>query len=183
MSAQHRHFGIIPDGGRRWAKREGRSLVEAYSSSVARILELARMAYQAGYHEVSVYCLSLANLDRPAAEVDAVFDTMRACLHQVEAFAAGDSNVDIRAIGETERLPEDLQQRFAAMSRSSGGPALNLLVAYDSGLELQRAQQRAGNTPIDLSHFDLPTPLQVIFRSRGVPCSADSFPFKVNTLI
>ena len=80
------------------------------------------MAYQAGYHEVSVYRLSLANLDRPAAEVDAVFDTMRACLHQVEAFAADDSNVDIRAIGETERLPEDLQQRFAAMSRSAGDP-------------------------------------------------------------
>ena len=183
MSTEHRHFGIIPDGGRRWAKREGRSLIDAYSCSVSRILELAHMAYDAAYDEVSVYCLSLANLDRPKAEVDAVLETLRACLHQVEDFAAGDTFQYVRVIGELERLPGDLQQRFAEMSRDRSGPALNLLVAYDARLELHRAQQRAGSTPVELHHFDVQTPLQVIFRSAQGNLLSGFLPFQSPTAV
>ena len=172
MSTGHKHFGIIPDGGRRWSKREGRSLAEGYSYCVSRILQLADMAYHAGYQEVSVYCLSLANLDRPAAEVSAVLDTMRTSLHLFEGLLGGDIFQRIRVVGETDRLPLDVRRRLERLEALSGDPAgatINLLVAYDAAAELQRAHQRAHGEQLGLSHFDVTAPVQVIFRSaKGV---------------
>ena len=172
MSATHKHFGIIPDGARRWSTREGQGLAEGYGYCVSRILELADMAYHAGYHEVSIYCLSLANLERPAQEVSAVFDTMRTSLHLFEALIGGDTFQRIRVVGETDRLPEDVRERLERLEALSGDPAvptINLLIAYDAAAELQRAHQRAHGEHLGLAHFDVTTPIQVIFRSaKGV---------------
>lgn len=178
MNTQHGHFGIIPDGGRRWARREGKSLMEAYSTSVPRILELATMAYHCGFNEVSVYCLSLSNLERPQAEVEAVFDTFRGCLHLVEDFIGGNTFKNVRVVGEIDRLPKDLQERMSALKRDSIGPVLNLLVAYDSWAELRRAQQRAVGAPVELQHFDVKTPLQVIFRTAEGTLLSGFLPFQ-----
>jgi undecaprenyl diphosphate synthase len=172
MSATHKHFGIIPDGARRWSTREGQGLAEGYCYCVSRILELADMAYHAGYQEVSIYCLSLANLERSASEVRAVFDTMRTSLHLFEALIGGDTFQRIRVVGETDRLPGDVRERLErleALGCDSAVPTINLLIAYDAATELERAHQRAYGEQLALSHFDVTTPVQVIFRSgKGV---------------
>ena len=181
MNATHRHFGIIPDGARRWSKREGRSLKDAYCECVARIVKLAEMALLAGYDEVSVYCLSAANLQRSAQEVAAVFDTMRAALHLLEPLVQADRFQALRVIGETECLPADLQQRLLRLeerSTSPAGPRLNLLFAYDAWAELQRAHQRAGERPLQCADFDVQSPLQVVFRSASGVLLSGFLPFQ-----
>ncbi len=172
MSETHKHFGIIPDGARRWSRREGQSPAEGYYYCVSRILELADMAYHAGYQEVSIYCLSLDNLERPAHEVRAVFDTMRMSLHLFEGLIGGDTFKRIRVVGETDQLPEDVRERLErleALSVDTSVSTINLLIAYDAATELQRAHQRAHGDQLGLAHFDVTTPIQVIFRSaKGV---------------
>jgi undecaprenyl diphosphate synthase len=168
----HKHFGIIPDGGRRWSQREGKPLQEGYAYCVTRILQLAEMAYHSGYQEVSIYCLSLANLERAAHEVNAVLDTMRSSLHLFESLIGGATFQRVRVIGELDCLPDDVRQRLErlnSLASEQAGPTINLLIAYDAAAELQRAHQRAHGQQIDLSHMDVKTPIQLIFRSaKGV---------------
>lgn len=181
MKATRQHFGIIPDGGRRWSKREMRSLTDAYCECVSRIVKLAEMARLAGYDEVSVYCLSAANLERSEEEVAAVFDIMRAALHRFEPLVKPDRFQALRVIGETQRLPSDLRQRLQRLEEISTEPAgsrLNLLFAYDPWAELQRAHRRAGERPLQYSDFDVESPLHVVFRSGSGVLLSGFLPFQ-----
>ena len=63
-----RHIGIIPDGNRRWAVREGMDKADGYDHGIAPGMELFRMCRELGVEEMTFYGFTVDNTKRPSAQ-------------------------------------------------------------------------------------------------------------------
>jgi hypothetical protein len=117
--------GIIPDGGRRWARREGVSLVDSYRRS---LFAASDAHLHEGLGDCAIYCLSAANLRRNKRE-------LLALLAALQQAAARLSRNGLRPIvwGDVSLLPADLQAWSRKVNLSSAampGPLTLLVTAY-----------------------------------------------------
>ncbi len=69
------HIGIIPDGARRWARKNGISYQESYQISMQKLLQVLDHLYQCGVQAISIYLLSSENLHRTPEELLPVFNS------------------------------------------------------------------------------------------------------------
>ena len=76
-----RHIGIIPDGNRRWAVREGMDKADGYDHGIAPGMELFRMCRELGVEEMTFYGFTVDNTKRPSAQRRAF---TAACIAAVE---------------------------------------------------------------------------------------------------
>jgi undecaprenyl pyrophosphate synthase len=114
-------FGIIPDGGRRWAKKNDATLFDSYTNSFNSIIGLLRTR-QHQFESAAVYCLSLYNLLRPGDEVSSLLETLTIFARDLSAdgwaplfygdmqtlpeqFRAVAFNVNLKSSSESEDLP------------------------------------------------------------------------------
>lgn len=91
-----KHIGIIPDGNRRWAKRNGLRKEDGYAYGLRPGLQLLRLAQKYGIPEVTYYGFTVDNCKRPKEQVHAFSD---ACVQAVQMIAA--ENASLHVIGNT----------------------------------------------------------------------------------
>ena len=147
------HVGLIPDGLRRWANTHGATLTEAYLRGAQKVTEILLALQRNDVRTVSVYNLSLANLGRPDAELDAVYE---ASIHFFSTLipAHFDPAVcGVRLHGDRHLLPERyLAAAHDAETTMKGADfRINVLAAYDSRNELRDAFRRAERDGCDIS--------------------------------
>lgn len=63
------HLGIIADGNRRWARRQGLKTIDGHKKGLERIEELTEAAGEAGISYVTFYVFSTENWGRSEEEV------------------------------------------------------------------------------------------------------------------
>lgn len=129
-----RHVAIIPDGNRKWARREGRPLHEGHQAGVCALRSLIYdCAALDGIEVLTVYALSIENWQRPAIEVELILESLsRALEDDKESLLA--SGVRVRFIGELERLSKPLQKQLhEAASRVPSQQKLTLCIAVSYG--------------------------------------------------
>jgi len=98
------HVAVIMDGNRRWAAREGHADPGVgHRKGAEKALELVDWCAGLGVREVTLWALSLENLDRPADEVGTITDVATEALG---ALASGRRTtrvpVRLRVIGRRE---------------------------------------------------------------------------------
>jgi short-chain Z-isoprenyl diphosphate synthase len=154
------HVAVIMDGNRRWAVAEGYDDPGVgHRAGAEKALQLIDWCADLGIREVTLWALSLENLDRPAAEVATITDVAG---QAIDALASGRRRtrvpIELRVIGRSDRLPAGLAdsvERSAAMSRADGAMRVTIALAYsgrDELLEAFRATVReavAAGTPAD----------------------------------
>lgn len=143
MNKQSKHLGIIPDGGRRWARKNNVSYVEAYKLSFSRLYYVLLRAYGLGFSEVSVYVLSRDNLSRTPNDLHAVYSSLPTLQHTLQNACAGGFCESVIIVGQISLLPDEQQTVFRqieAVHGKRGGLKVNLLVAYSAWDELHAAQ-------------------------------------------
>lgn len=168
-----RHLGVIPDGGRRWARLNQVSLVESYRLSMKRLSQLAEAGFGNGLQELSIYLLSKANLKRPQSEIDAI------CL------AILDLLTDLRRIdaavvvaGDQTLLGEDLEHSLRSAARTSArGARVNLCIAYDPMDELRFAQMRAASGDL-FAHLWVANPIDLVIRTGDAQTLSNFLPLQ-----
>ncbi|MEB2836402.1 MAG: undecaprenyl diphosphate synthase family protein [Desulfurococcales archaeon] len=138
------HVGIIPDGNRRWARRHGVSLDEAYERGYETLRTIIDHLYSWGSRYVTVYVLSRDNaLRRSKLELSLVFRLVRRGLKDLmsdEALERRDVRVEV--LGDTSVLPADvadLARRLEEETSHRRGGLLVLLIGYSSLWELALA--------------------------------------------
>ncbi len=122
------HVALIMDGNRRWARQLGLREVRAgHSQGADKAVELLGWCSSLGIREVTLWALSLENLDRSAEEVEAITEIARETL---EALAERDRahrlGMSLQVIGRRDLLPERLREaaeRGEAETRGRSGPA------------------------------------------------------------
>ncbi len=158
-----RHVGIIPDGNRRWAKRNALRFGSSYARGVDNIFEACGTLFDRGVSALTVYILSLKNLSRSRAELAALFSLLERNIPRAGKFA-GEKDVRIIFCGRIERLPEGLQEKLRQLEdETAGGSRLLVgLVGYDGADDLQHAR-RTGSFLIP----DTVPPIDLVIRTGG----------------
>jgi undecaprenyl diphosphate synthase len=164
-----KHIGIIPDGGRRWAKREGRSLADSYELSSRRIVDFLRLCQQGEIAETSVYIMSKANLLRTEEELTSLYPAIiTLCEHLLDPSSLGIFG-HIRIIGNWDLLPGVVKKSLHNLLRSNifkGNLSINLLLAYDGWDEINAAFQRKKKT-ISIDDLWIKKEIHAVIRTGG----------------
>ena len=146
------------DGNRRWALAEGRDPGAGHRRGAEKALDLIDWCVGLGIGEVTLWALSIENLERPREEVSTITDV---AAEAIGALTSGrrrtSAPVELHVIGRRDLLPPglaDTVDRSATLSgrRFDPGHRSDRLQRPDELLEAFRATIRdavAAETPID----------------------------------
>ena len=142
------HVALIMDGNRRWARELGLHEVRAgHSHGAQKAVELLDWCASVGIREVTLWALSLENLERSAEEVEAITEIAR---HTLDALAERDRvkrmEMSLQVIGRRDLLPERLREaaeRGEAETRGRPGLRVTLALGYSGRDELVEAARSA----------------------------------------
>jgi len=134
------HVAVIQDGNRRYAAKEGTEKERGHHEGAETTEALLDWCDEFGIEECTVYAFSTENFDRPPDEREALFDLIEAKLREfADADRVHEGEVRIRAIGETDRLPERLREAIAyaeGRTKEHDRLRLNVALAYGGRSEL-----------------------------------------------
>jgi undecaprenyl diphosphate synthase len=163
-----RHVGIIMDGNGRWAQERGLDRIEGHREGAESVRDVVRAARQIGLECLTLYAFSSQNWARPADEVAGLMDLLREFLES-EYSEILDNGIRLNAIGELDRLPDDVRKKLAsvrAQTAGNVGMTLTLALSYGGRQEIvQAARRAAAEKGVALDAEDLEAALW----TRGLP--------------
>src|SRR5947208_4995448 len=127
------HVAIISDGNGRWATSRGlpRSAGHRAGAEVAR--RIIEAAPRLGIHTLTLFALSSANWNRPAAEVGGILRLLHEYLLS-ETEHCVQHGVRLSVIGRRDRVPSTLRQAIAdSEAATAAGLRLHLRLAIEIG--------------------------------------------------
>ncbi len=142
------HVALIMDGNRRWARELGfREIRTGHRHGADKAVELLDWCAAVGIREVTLWALSLENLERSAEEVEAITDIARQTLDALaERDRARRMAMSLQVIGRRDLLPERLREaaeRGEAETRGRPGLRVTLALGYSGRDELVEAARAA----------------------------------------
>jgi tritrans,polycis-undecaprenyl-diphosphate synthase [geranylgeranyl-diphosphate specific] len=134
------HIGIILDGNRRWAASQGLTKGAGHREGADRAEELLDWCHELRIKTVTLYVLSMENLDRSTEELMGLFTLIEARLARLLSDERITKyKVKVRAIGQLELLPESIRAILTEIERKTegfGDHYLNIAVAYGGRAEI-----------------------------------------------
>lgn len=155
------HLAVIPDGNRRWAEREGLTVMEGHRAGFEVAKRLSRFCREIGIHTVTLWAFSTENWRRPADQVSALMALYAEWLTDLLPEAV-EQEVRVIHLGRLEGVPEEARTAAAAAGHPGGLPeslktalhdieaktssfeknVINLAINYGGADEVQRAASR-----------------------------------------
>ena len=138
------HVAIIMDGNGRWAQHRGLDRIFGHQQGVNAVREVIETAAELEIGFLTLYAFSTENWGRPDEEVTALMGIMIQSLSK-ETETLLKNNIRLRAIGDLDRLADDVKERlFETIRLTSVSTGLNLIIAmsYSSRWEIARAARK-----------------------------------------
>ena len=135
------HVAIIMDGNGRWARMRSRERSDGHAEGVNSVTRITRFSSDIGIKYLTLYAFSTENWNRPQAEVDMLMNLIGWTIRRETPDLVA-NNVKIHLLGETDRLPEDVQQSLYDGVKATAhctGLNLQLCLSYSSRWEITRA--------------------------------------------
>jgi tritrans,polycis-undecaprenyl-diphosphate synthase [geranylgeranyl-diphosphate specific] len=140
------HVGLILDGNRRWAKEMGFDTTLGHRYGFEKLKDVLRWCWGLGIHIVTVYALSVENLQRDQHEVEDLMNLLSEGFSDVLQDSEIHSNrVQVKAIGRLELLSEDLRRTITRAEEATKGYAgytIYVAVAYGGRAEIIDASKK-----------------------------------------
>ena len=193
------HVAVIQDGNRRYAREHGEETTEGHRAGADTTEQVLEWCSELGVEELTLYAFSTENFERPESEREAIFDLIS---EKLRSFAdrpeVHEEGVRIRAIGETDRLPERVRESIEYAERKTADYDdlyLNVAIAYGGRAELlgvTRAIAREAATgafdPADVTVGEIEDRLTVgptqavdlIIRTGGAERTSNFLPWHAN---
>jgi undecaprenyl diphosphate synthase len=140
-----KHVGIILDGNRRFARRLVLEPWKGHEYGRKKVEELLDYAKDFGVEEMTFYCLSCENLNRPSRELEFLFDLFRKTFKEMDVEKLNEDGVRLKFIGDLDLLPEDLKDICLDLElKSSEGDKfkINFCIAYGGRQEIVEMVRR-----------------------------------------
>jgi short-chain Z-isoprenyl diphosphate synthase len=137
------HIGVILDGHRRFARKEGHDdLTESYRQGTAKLAEFLRWCAHLEIPAITAWVLSTENLSRPSEELQPLFSVLEELLAGLPALASR-LGFSLQVIGNVDLLPASLALAAKEAERDSqcGGWQFNLALGYGGRQEIVDACQ------------------------------------------
>lgn len=183
------HIGLVPDGNRRWSRRVGASITQAYAAAADKALEVVPWCHDAGVRHLSAFALSQENVAmRPPSEVAAILPALL-------SFCRGVRELDyarLELFGERAGLLSALPD-WSALFDFEGGPlgneaalTVHIGVNYSGQGEFLTLAQRAravpdeaeNNSVLGLMPSGKVPALDLVIRSGGQQRLSGFLPFQ-----
>jgi len=144
------HVALIMDGNRRWARHLGGGAGIGHRHGANKAIELLDWCSDLGIREVTLWALSLENLDRAPEEVELITEIARQTLIALsERDKVKRLEMSLRVIGRRELLPDRLREaaeRGEAETKGRPGLRVTLALGYSGRDELVEAARSAIRT-------------------------------------
>src|SRR5579863_7989243 len=125
------HVAIISDGDGRWASSCGRPRSDGHRAGAQTARRIIAAAPSLGIHTLTLFALSSANWQRPAAEVQGILRLLHEYL-LTETSRCIEEGVRLSVIGRRDRVPPTLRQAIAdSEAATMQGTRLPLRLAVD----------------------------------------------------
>jgi len=102
-----RHIAIIPDGNRRWAKKQQENSNHGHQAGADVLIEMVKAAKQLGVKVITFYLFSTENWNRPNEEVAALMWLLKEFLNEQRAEMV-EEGVRLKTIGDLTALSQDV---------------------------------------------------------------------------
>lgn len=168
LKAYPEHIALVPDGGRRWAKRTGCTNQQAYAISMNFITRIIEHVFSRGARYFSVYFSSTSNFRRTGAEVhdfsvvewDYIRNTFLpyALENQIRIRIAGTYNENLAPFAEAIRQVET--------QTAAGKKTVYFCFNYSSLDEIDMAAREAcrqGGSFVN--YLQIPHPVDILIRT------------------
>lgn len=135
------HVAVIMDGNGRWAKQRLLNRIQGHEKGADTVRMVVRTCREIGIGILTLYAFSTENWQRPKAEVKALMGLLKRFLNsEIEEML--ENNIRLNAIGEIERLPQDVQKSLddkILRTQTNSGLILNLALSYGGRSEIVKA--------------------------------------------
>lgn len=135
------HIAFIPDGNRRWAKKQCESVIAGHQSGANVLMNIIKAAKELGIKVLTFYSFSTENWDRSKDEIASFMWLLQTFLHD-ECENMKENDVRLNAIGDLTKLPrevvDELENAREATKRCSGIDVV-LALNYGARDEMRRA--------------------------------------------
>jgi len=199
LSETPSHIAVIQDGNRRFAKVRGKDPSKGHQAGAETTEQVLEWCDELGISEVTLYTFSTENFKRPPDEQEELFDLIERKLKEfADADRIHESEVRIRAIGETDRLPKRVQDAVEyadEQTKEYDNLVLNIALAYGGRTELLSAAkfiakrvQEGKLKPEDITTTTIASALEtkprhdvdLIIRSGGDERTSNFLPWQAN---
>lgn len=121
------HIGVIPDGNRRWAVKNGLTKEMGYDCGIKPGLELLKLCIEVGIREITYYGFTTDNTKRPPSQIASF---RKACVDAVKIIA--NENVSLQVFGnkDSTMFPPELIPYTERVSLGEPKIKVNFLVNY-----------------------------------------------------
>lgn len=148
-----KHIGIIPDGNRRWAVKNGMQKKDGYKKGIEPGFELYKMMLELGIEEATFYGFTRDNNKRASDQREAFTSC---CVEAVEMLSERDANLLVIGNNRSPAFPDELQ-KYANRRISFGQGLINLnfLVNYDWQWDINHLIKDKKIASSDINKIDL----------------------------
>lgn len=169
------HIGLIPDGNRRWAKINNKTIEETYFCASQIITKFVITCAKLHISEISIYLSSKENLTRKVNDIIPVYEVIKTIIknllqiaekYQIIIKCVGLENVTDKSIIEMAEKTENQTKDFNAFT-------LNLLIGYNPFDEIASVIERGKE--VTLENLAVKTPVDLIIRTAGKPIRLSNF--------
>lgn len=135
------HVAVIMDGNGRWAQKRMLNRVRGHEKGADTVRTVVRASRETGIKYLTLYAFSTENWQRPKLEVSALMTLLRRFLDS-EKQEMIENNIRLNVLGQTARLPEDVQNSLARVieaTSENSGMCLSLALSYGGRSEILEA--------------------------------------------
>ena len=133
-----KHIGVMLDGNRRWAKAVGADTAQGHRAGAANIEPLLGWCEETGIEVVTLWLLSTDNLNRPAAELEALLGIIEEAVDSL----ADQRRWRLHPVGALDLLPAETARRLKEAEEATSdvdGMLVNIAVGYGGRREIADA--------------------------------------------
>lgn len=133
-----KHIAIIMDGNGRWAEKHLMNRIKGHEAGSEAVRIIVRTCREIGISVLTLYAFSTENWQRPKIEVSALMTLLKKFLDS-EKKEMMENDIRLNAIGQTEKLPENVRKTLNKTMDLTGrnkGMLLNLALSYGGRSEL-----------------------------------------------
>ncbi|MBR9705577.1 di-trans,poly-cis-decaprenylcistransferase [Candidatus Pacearchaeota archaeon] len=137
------HVGIILDGNRRFAKKLMLEPWKGHELGADKIKQVFEWVKDIGVKELTLYCFSLENFDRPKREFDFLIKTFKKEFKRLKKDSqVHEEKIKIKFVGQIELFDQELQESIKDVENATknyDNYTVNFALAYGGRQEIIHA--------------------------------------------
>jgi len=157
-----KHVGLIPDGNRRWARKQGLDIKMGHLNGYKTLKDILYSFFHAGIQYLTVYALSLENArKRSKEELKYIYKII---IKAIETIMSEEivvkERVKFRILGRLHLLPSNVREKVEELhefTKDFNDNFVNILIMYDGQAEIVDAVKKMIKKNVNPEEIDTNT--------------------------